>query len=128
MWGHLLTFLGGPHACIGYRFSLVEYVQFIQPFLSVMCVLTARFLIRMKALVFTLIRTFEFELAVPPEEIMKKSLIVTRPLVKSEREKGTEGTRGEGARDALWYRLGVEARSRGQAEADLVSYPSTRER
>ena len=39
---------------------------------------------------FTLIRAFEFELAVPPEEIMKKSLIVTRPLVKSEREKGNQ--------------------------------------
>ena len=24
VWGNLLTFLGGPHACIGYRFSVVE--------------------------------------------------------------------------------------------------------
>ena len=28
VWGHLLTFLGGTRACIGYRFSLVEYVAF----------------------------------------------------------------------------------------------------
>ena len=27
VWGHLLTFLGGPHACIGYRFSVIECVQ-----------------------------------------------------------------------------------------------------
>ena len=27
VWGHLLTFLGGPHACIGYRFSITECVR-----------------------------------------------------------------------------------------------------
>ena len=24
-WNHLMTFLGGPRACIGFRFSIVEY-------------------------------------------------------------------------------------------------------
>jgi len=24
VWGNIMTFLGGPRACIGYRFSLVE--------------------------------------------------------------------------------------------------------
>ncbi|TFK49501.1 cytochrome P450 [Heliocybe sulcata] len=65
IWGHLLSFLGGPRACIGYRFALVE----------------------MKAIIFTLIRAFEIELAVPKEEIGKKSMLVTRPLLLSEPEK-----------------------------------------
>ncbi|KAJ7611336.1 cytochrome P450 [Roridomyces roridus] len=42
VWANLLTFYAGPHACIGYRFSLVE----------------------MKALLFVLLRAFEFAPAV----------------------------------------------------------------
>jgi len=68
IWGNMLTFLGGPRACIGYRFSLVE----------------------MKALLFTLVRAFEFELAVPPEEIGKKSSIVQRPILRSDPEGGNQ--------------------------------------
>ncbi|KAJ7611688.1 cytochrome P450 [Roridomyces roridus] len=68
VWGHILSFLGGPRACIGYRFSLVE----------------------MKALLFTLIRAFEFELAVPAEDIGKKSVIVQRPIVRSEPKGGNQ--------------------------------------
>jgi len=65
VWGNVLTFLGGPRACIGYRFSLVET----------------------KALLFTLIRAFEFELAVPAKDIIKKTGIVQRPIVVTEPEK-----------------------------------------
>ncbi|KAI0768260.1 cytochrome P450 [Trametes elegans] len=68
VWAHLLSFLGGPRACIGYRFSLVE----------------------MKALLFVLIRAFEFELAVPPEDIMKKTAVVQRPLLRSAPERGNQ--------------------------------------
>ncbi|KAJ6510544.1 cytochrome P450 [Mycena sanguinolenta] len=68
VWGHMLSFLGGPRACIGYRFSLVE----------------------MKVLLFTLVRAFEFELAVPATDIEKKTSVVQRPLVKSEREAGNQ--------------------------------------
>ncbi|KAJ7700852.1 cytochrome P450 [Mycena rosella] len=68
VWGHMLTFLAGPRACIGYRFSLVE----------------------MKALLFTLVRALEFELAVPAADLGKKSSIVQRPIVKSEPEKGNQ--------------------------------------
>ncbi|THV01377.1 cytochrome P450 [Dendrothele bispora CBS 962.96] len=68
VWGNLLTFLGGARSCIGYRFSLIE----------------------MKALLFTLVRAFEFELAVPVEDIGRKSAIVTRPFLKSVPEKGSQ--------------------------------------
>ncbi|KAF8429382.1 hypothetical protein L210DRAFT_3369703, partial [Boletus edulis BED1] len=61
----LMSFLGGPKGCIGYRFSIVE----------------------MKALLFTLIRAFEFELAVPVSEIVPKSEIVQRPVLRGDPEK-----------------------------------------
>jgi hypothetical protein len=35
----------------------------------------------MKALLFTLIRAFEFELAVPAKDIVKKSSLVQRPVL-----------------------------------------------
>ncbi|KAG7086399.1 hypothetical protein E1B28_002354 [Marasmius oreades] len=68
VWGNMMTFLGGARSCIGYRFALVE----------------------IKALLFTLIRAFEFELAVPVEDLGKKTSIVQRPFVKSEEQKGSQ--------------------------------------
>jgi hypothetical protein len=44
----------------------------------------------MKVLLFTLIRAFEFELAVPSEDIGKKSSIVQRPLVLSDPAGGNQ--------------------------------------
>jgi len=63
VWANVLSFLGGPRSCIGYRFALVE----------------------MKALLFTLIRSFEFELGVSDADIEKRSLVVTRPYLKSDK-------------------------------------------
>ncbi|KAJ6566145.1 cytochrome P450 [Mycena capillaripes] len=60
LWSHMLTFLGGPRSCIGYRFSLVE----------------------LKALLFTLVRGLEFELAVPAADIGRlPTTIVQQPVV-----------------------------------------------
>jgi len=58
VWGNMLTFSGGPHACIGFRFSLIE----------------------MKVLLFTLVRAFEFDLAVPSKDILKKSGAIVQGL------------------------------------------------
>ncbi|EJF57472.1 cytochrome P450 [Dichomitus squalens LYAD-421 SS1] len=68
VWGHLLTFLGGPHGCIGYRFSVTE----------------------LKALLFALVREFEFELAVPHGDIVPMGLLVQRPVVRNELNKGSQ--------------------------------------
>ncbi|KAF7331474.1 Cytochrome P450 [Mycena kentingensis (nom. inval.)] len=69
VWDHSLTFLGGPRGCIGYRFALDE----------------------IKAILFTLVRAFVFELGVPASDIGEKSTpIVKRPIVLSEMEKGTQ--------------------------------------
>ena len=50
------------------------------------------FSFRMKALLFTLIRAFEFELAVPPEDIAKKKsvVVVQRPVVLSDPQGGNQ--------------------------------------
>jgi len=67
-WANLLTFFAGPHNCIGFRFALFE----------------------MKALLFTLIRAFEFEPAVPKGGIGPVSAGMTqRPAVLAEKEKGS---------------------------------------
>jgi hypothetical protein len=79
-----LTFLGGQHACIGYRFSLLEYDHLLSP-----CRHRSPGL-RTKILLHALVAAFNFELAVPTAEITKKSGVVTRPILRSAPEKGTQ--------------------------------------
>ncbi|KZP28280.1 cytochrome P450 [Athelia psychrophila] len=68
VWGSQLSFLGGPRGCIGFRFAIVE----------------------MKALLYTLIRAFEFNLAVPVEDIVATQSLVSRPSVRSEPKVGNQ--------------------------------------
>ncbi|KAJ7473306.1 cytochrome P450 [Mycena latifolia] len=68
VYGHLLAFLSGPHNCIGAKFALAE----------------------MKALLFTLVRAFEFEMVVPKDDVGRTTSPVGQPLVLSEKEKGTQ--------------------------------------
>jgi hypothetical protein len=44
----------------------------------------------MKALIFVLIRAFEVELAVPAKDIIKKSIVLQRPVVVSEANGGNQ--------------------------------------
>ncbi|KZP09395.1 cytochrome P450 [Athelia psychrophila] len=68
VWGNQLKCLAGPRSCIGYRFALAE----------------------MKALLYTLVRAFDLDLAVPAKDIISKQWIVSRPIVTSERESGNQ--------------------------------------
>ena len=45
---------------------------------------------RMKALLFTLVRAFEFSLAIPVEKIEKRSNVVTRPYVVDDKGAGSQ--------------------------------------
>ncbi|KZO98271.1 cytochrome P450 [Calocera viscosa TUFC12733] len=65
IYAHMMTFIGGPRACIGWRFSVIET----------------------KAILFTLIRSFEFS-PVPGKEFGMKDIVVIRPFVKGEESKG----------------------------------------
>jgi len=67
VWGNLMSFIGGPRSCIGYKFAIIE----------------------MKALLYTLVRAIHFEID-PKLEISAKTTIVSRPRVKSEPEKGSQ--------------------------------------
>ncbi|ORX39248.1 cytochrome P450 [Kockovaella imperatae] len=55
VWGNMLTFLGGTRSCIGYRFALAE----------------------MKAILFVLMRNFEFEELKSKPQIEKRSACVS---------------------------------------------------
>lgn len=44
----------------------------------------------MKAIIYTLVRAFEFELAVPADDVQKKSAVVQRPILKSDPGGGSQ--------------------------------------
>ncbi|KAJ7177114.1 cytochrome P450, partial [Mycena filopes] len=68
VWANLMTFFGGPHNCIGFRFSIMEYF-------------------RLKA---TLIGAFEFIPAIPGDEIRPMmSGILHRPSLVGNSEQGS---------------------------------------
>lgn len=44
----------------------------------------------MKALIFTLVRAFEFSMAISDDKFEKRSNVVTRPYVKDDKEAGAQ--------------------------------------
>ncbi|KAL1405728.1 hypothetical protein Q8F55_007398 [Vanrija albida] len=69
IWGNLLTFLAGPHNCMGYRFALAE----------------------IKAVLFVLLRSFTLEpLPSAPRIERRCQGFVQRPFVAGEEEKGIQ--------------------------------------
>lgn len=68
VWGSMMTFLGGSRSCIGFRFALFE----------------------MKALLFTLIRSFSFELTVPADRIECRLLSAAKPHIKGDDKSGSQ--------------------------------------
>lgn len=44
----------------------------------------------MKALLFTLVRSFEFELALPASEMTTRQIIVSRPYLKADMDAGSQ--------------------------------------
>ncbi|KAJ7448951.1 cytochrome P450 [Mycena latifolia] len=68
VWANLFTFFAGPHNCIGFRFSLAE----------------------MKAIIFTLVRAFEFEAAVPKGGIGPTASLLQKPMVLAETGEGSQ--------------------------------------
>jgi hypothetical protein len=47
-------------------------------------------ILRMKAILFSFVRSFDFELAIPASQITRKTMIVARPFVASELERGPQ--------------------------------------
>lgn len=44
----------------------------------------------MKAILFSFVRSFDFELAVPPSQITRKTMVVTRPFLASDPDSGAQ--------------------------------------
>jgi hypothetical protein len=83
----MLTFFGGPRACVGYQFALIEYAGLA----SLSCDhirLTCP--CRMKIFLHRLLSNFSVKLPVPADDVTQRISVVMRPVVKSELHKGVQ--------------------------------------
>ncbi|KAJ7486939.1 hypothetical protein FB451DRAFT_1554089 [Mycena latifolia] len=98
VWGHMLTFKGGPRSGISFRVECVPRAPPCPPFPANYVI---EFLHRMKALLFTLIRAFEFELIVPAENVGKKGTSVTQGPREDPNSSALKA--GWGLLEPLWH-------------------------
>ncbi len=68
VWGGIMSFIGGPRNCIGHRLTILE----------------------MKAVLFTLLRSFVFEQLPTPPTIKRTHMIIQRAMVVGEEEVGPQ--------------------------------------
>ena len=84
VWANIMTFSGGPRSCIGFKFAILESVLVLaRGCYSFSHIRLLVFIARMKALLFYLVKSFSFEPAVDPSEIMRNELCVLPPLFPS---------------------------------------------
>ena len=103
VYSHLLTFLGGSRACIGYRFALRKALLIVE-----LLSLTRLLAVEFKAVLAILIESFEYKECVylhayrmsrltlvslrRPDKpvVVKKSSLVTRPYLKEDMQAGSQ--------------------------------------
>lgn len=68
------TFLAGARGCIGFRFTMVECVSLSLLPRLITTTNAYSLLFRMKIILFSLVRTVNFKLAVPVEDVVPKTL------------------------------------------------------
>jgi hypothetical protein len=78
-----MAFSGGPRACVAYRFALTEYVLKLIDSEKESCIDDYR----MKAIIFTLVRAFDIDLGVSPDDVLQKTETTTKPVLKSDPER-----------------------------------------
>jgi hypothetical protein len=82
----VLTFLSGPHACIGFKLSLVEYVLFFRCAPAASGADGER---RTNMILHALLAKFDVELALPAERIGASTGVMIRPIDREDVKRGS---------------------------------------
>ena len=81
-----MTFMGGSRACIGFQFAVYEYVKYLSSASIANSVLRPY---RIKAVLFALVRRFEFSLTLPAADVTWSNIpAIRKPYFKGFEDKG----------------------------------------